>query len=464
MSLEAHVVGKIALVCFLLFGPSAIAGQWETIATMPGLEYLPESAHRIGDRVYLIHRNTPREGAADFVIADDLDCQNQALRISWANGSLGKVTGRYYNNGKSQDRYASVDFKAADTDQVFYDWACKLPLQPERLVNVRTEQEGALTQVDISSVKRIGAVATLWMRHDYPTINFDPPYNAPFDSKREFVRLNCDTSRYSILVGYDFMPDGTVTDGMIAPEEDTALTPSDSYAAAKEIACNTSMDLKSFAGIGGITSRPKPPLPPKRGIEDVAIPTEVAKAVARLLSILPDEPVVSEAKITQTSKSSLVQTSRQVIVVIKPKKDGTTRVQEIYDRGVSVDREVLGPVQLKSKMNSNMAEPSDVTLTTSLTVNSGTWAAGQEFSFEIEMPATAGPKKFEMSCKIGEPIEANTIHRSLAGHAWPLECDRKGDSKMRGYYVGQLRYFFVAHSESSLGRSDSTIDGIEIGR
>jgi len=210
-----------------------------------------------------VHRNTPRKGGANFVIANEVDCENQALRISWADASLGNVRGRYYNEGKSHDHYAPASFKAAETDRVFFDWACKLPLQPESLVNIRREPEEKLTQVDMGSVTREGAMATLWMRHDYPTISFDPPYGAPFDSKREFVEINCHTNRYRVLAGYDFMPDGEVTDGMIAPNgEDSEPTPSDSYAAAKEIACETTINPRSFVGIGGDTIRPKAsPLP-----------------------------------------------------------------------------------------------------------------------------------------------------------------------------------------------------------
>ncbi|RUM23848.1 hypothetical protein EFQ99_17755 [Rhizobium vallis] len=251
-------IQKIALVCLLLSSPPAFASQWETIATIPGLEYLPDSAHRIGSHVYVVHRNTPREGGANFVIANEVDCENEALRISWADGSLGDVKGRYYNEGKSHDHYAATNFKSAETDKVFFNWACTLPLQPEHLINLRREREETLTQIDIGSVKREGPIATLWMRHDYPAISLDPPYNAPFDSKREFVQVNCDTNLYRVSVGYDFMPDGTVTDGMIAPEgDDSELTPSDSYAAAKEIGCRSTLNPIDIVGIGGPTIRPK---------------------------------------------------------------------------------------------------------------------------------------------------------------------------------------------------------------
>lgn len=261
MTLErtrAHAIQKITLACILLFSPPAFAGQWQPIAAIPGLDYLPDSAHRIGSHVYLVHRNAPREGGPNFVIANEVDCENQTLRISWANASLGNVKGRYYNEGKSPDHYATTNFKAAEPDKVFFDWACKLPLQPEHLVNVRREREETVTQVDVGSVTKEGAMTTLWMRHDYPTISFDPPYSAPFDSKREFVEINCHTSRYRVLVGYDFMPDGAVTDGMVAPDgEDWELTGSDSYAAAKEIACETTINPRNFVGIGGETIRPK---------------------------------------------------------------------------------------------------------------------------------------------------------------------------------------------------------------
>lgn len=183
MAWKAAVVRKITLGCLSLLATPAVAGEWQPIEAMPGLEYLPESAHRTDDHVYFVHRNVPRDGGPNFVIADEVDCKNQALRISWDDGTLGNVKGRY---GKVQDRYAPAESRPAESDKVFYDWACKLPLQPECLINVRAEPHGALTQIDIGSVTRIGVTATLWMRHDYPAIGFDPPW------KREFVELNCD--------------------------------------------------------------------------------------------------------------------------------------------------------------------------------------------------------------------------------------------------------------------------------
>lgn len=199
-------------------------------------------------------------------------------------------------------------------------------------------------------------------------------------------------------------------------------------------------------------------------LDDVAVPANVQATAAKLQSILPDGTVVSEARITRTRRGT-VSPGGQTTLVIKPNEGGMTRVQEIYNPSFVMDREMVGPVQLKSKNNARglygPAENQRITITTAFALTASTWAADAPFSFETEMSGGTEPQK--TSCKIGQSIDAKTVHTSLAGRAWPLECDSTG-SKQSGYYLEELRYFLTMHGESEFGTSDYSIERAEIVR
>ncbi|OWV92449.1 hypothetical protein ATY78_02655 [Rhizobium sp. R635] len=199
------------------------------------------------------------------------------------------------------------------------------------------------------------------------------------------------------------------------------------------------------------------------GLDDVAVPADVQATAAKLQAILPNGPVALEASITRTSST---RPGHPVTFVVKPSKSGTTRVQEVYSPSFVMDREELGPVQLKSKNNQRgfygPQENERITITTALALTASTWVAGASFSFDTEMSGGAGHRK--TSCTIGQSVEAKTVHPTLEGHAWPLQCE-DASWKESGYYIEELRYFLVMHSQSDdLGASDYAIDRIEITR
>lgn len=199
------------------------------------------------------------------------------------------------------------------------------------------------------------------------------------------------------------------------------------------------------------------------GLDDVAVPANVQATAAKLQAILPNGPVALEASITRTSST---RPGHQVTLVVKPGKSGTTRVREVYSPSFVMDREEVGPVQLKSKNNQRglhgPQENRRITITTALTLTVSAWAADASFSFDTEMSGGAGLQ--ETSCMIGRSVEAKTVHAALEGRAWSLQCDHTS-WKESGYYIEELRYFLVMHSQSDdLGASDYSIDSIEITR
>ncbi|MGO7969908.1 surface-adhesin E family protein [Rhizobium ruizarguesonis] len=464
---KSRIEQSIAFTCCLLFSLPAMAEPWQAIPDRPDTQYLVDSAHRIGDHVYLVHRVSPPDAFSKYTAAAEFDCGKHAMRTSWADLSYGRMNTRFYSN--SARGYTPVQFSevnATPQNESFYRWACRLPLPKERLVNARRRDDDTLIQVDVSSVKRIGESVFLWTRYDYPEIHLDPPYDAPFDSKREFVKVNCAASSYRILLGYDFTPEGAMTDGMTEPsDEDLPFTANDDYVLAiKDVACDSSLDPIKFAGIGGSPIRPKASLPRDQNFEDVANPPAVIAAAAKLQSILPQGPMAASAKIAVEIQNSKHQGDGSVVKIIKPSQDGTVRVQEIYSPQFTVDREWLGPVQLKSKMDSSLSGDRDVTITQSLAVEAPIWAPDAGIVFQTEMLTGRKSTKSDTSCHLGQPVEAETVHASLKGKAWPLNCHYDNGNKDNGFYIEELRYYLATHSESEYGISDYVIKGTEVER
>ncbi|CAJ0886929.1 hypothetical protein R77567_03893 [Ralstonia sp. LMG 32965] len=469
--MPTHLLAKTIFACCTLLSFNAIGSPWAPVPTKPEYEYLADSVHRIGDHVYLIHRNLIHsdKGELELMAPAEFSCGDRTMRFAWSDAIVnGKLMRRWY--GKSIGRYAAQGFIQTQGDSphaAFLNWACQLPIQPERLVNARRLGDGTLIQIDTGSFRKTGAVASFWTRHDYPQIVLDPPYNAPYDSKREFVRVNCDTKTYRISVGYDFTPEGAITDGMI--ERDDVQTPFDStddYALAiQELACSKSADASAYRGIGGAVSRPKTPLHPDVGIDDVPVPPDVQATAAKFKSILPNGPTVSVARITKLTTSGKFKDAGPMVFEIRPKSDGSTRVHEIYSPEFSVDRELVGLAQLKSKMNINVAEERNVAVTEVLTLGTSEWVPGGHITFNSQIQGIGKRIDSGSTCDIGQPVDASTVHAGLKGSAWPLKCKDAQGRLYNGYYVEELRYFVELHSESAdYGKADYAIESIAIER
>lgn len=198
-----------------------------------------------------------------------------------------------------------------------------------------------------------------------------------------------------------------------------------------------------------------------RAVDSAAVLT----AASRLRSTFPGSAPVKLAKITQTMRNDRFPTLGPMVLEIKPTADGNTRVHEVYGPDFNVDREIAGVVQLRSQMNARTAALSGGAVTQKLDVEVPAWAPGASFSYRSEAYAKGTPLLDGKTCTIGDPVEAKSFHASFAGRAWPLDCkDLKGGSS-KGYYVEELNYFLVTHSESKdFGTTNNTIDSVVVER
>lgn len=463
-------------VAFLLCAFACLHAQatsWEPIAAVPTSSYLVESAHRIGDRVYLMDRwQSPQKTySLETVGPVEFDCASRQMRRPWSDVTVrGQYTTRSYGD-ESFDRYAPSRFKpVADTgfERPLLDWACHLDLPQERLVNVARTASNDLIQVDVASIKRSGAITSFWTRHDYPEIDVDPPYHAPYDSKRQHVQVNCSAEKYRILFGYDFTPDEAVTDAM--PENTSADEPldaADDYARAiKTIACGKPLNAETFSGIGGNTIRPKTPLSTAPVEAASAIPPEVLAEVQKLQAVLPVPNVARGAKLTMIGKGAKASnTNPPVVHLIQPKKDGRAHIHSIYRQNVTMDHEMAGLVELSSKLTIGAPGATSTFITTALTLDAPAWRPNTEIVFSSESSGTGAPLKFKTTCTIGEPLAANAIHPALAGRAWALKCNHSSQGASEGYYVEELGYFLTMRTVSKeFSVTDYSIQSLSVER
>jgi hypothetical protein len=224
------------------------------------------------------------------------------------------------------------------------------------------------------------------------------------------------------------------------------------------------------SGIGGLGTSERVQSAADVGMDDVAVPSTVLEVANKLRAILPPKPTtvgVSVARIIET-RTMKKTGPYAVIFEVQPLADGSTRVLEIYERGISVDREMVGMVQLRSKANVGGRAVRGVDLTQVLTLNAGAWEPGAEISFTEELrnvPSAERSRRYGLTCRIGEPVNASVVNSSLVGRAWPMDCHDQGGTTQKGFYIDELGYFLMMHGTSAEdGNMDVSIDRISIER
>ncbi|RDU99292.1 hypothetical protein [Trinickia dinghuensis] len=198
--------------------------------------------------------------------------------------------------------------------------------------------------------------------------------------------------------------------------------------------------------------------------DSVSAPNSIVAAAQAFNANLPARSSFKSARILETMKSSSTGTVK-IAVDLLPTADGLTRVREIYSPNFYVDREMVGLVQLKSKMS---AVDTSVSVTQALTVKAHDWKKGGEVSFATEAVDVPGKGKASdsgLDCQVGSPVSASKVSSGLPGNAWPLDCLRLGDGPVKGYYVEALGYFLATREGSKeSGIADTTVDSISIER
>ncbi|SDI29319.1 surface-adhesin E family protein [Paraburkholderia phenazinium] len=457
---------------------NAIAMNWVPVPTDAMSTYLPESAIRIGDDIYLVeqgpvyrmeHGGAVRDDTMQSTSVEQIDCAAQRERTLLIDTYQGNRFLRLFESASRSYRQAVYRSESEGSPGLVRLRAiCALPLYRERLVNIGRGGGDALFQIDTRSVRDSGKVRTVWARIDYPKITLNPPYGAPYDSIRESIALDCAAGNAQVLIRYYFSPEGGITDATKVLDQPPPSSPIESDPLFVQVAhavCGAPIDPEHFSGpIGGSVIRVKSQTPEMPAIEVGPIPDDVRTAADAFSQALPGVARFSKATVTLTSSSSQFPQTQDVIE-LQPQQDGTTLLRESYHY-FYVDRASVGGfAQLGSRMINNTPEIGG-SLTEQLSTAISTFAEGATFNYRS---STRGSQPGglvnhdETTCRIGKPLDASTLNAALPGRAWPIDCMAGDHSTRSGYYVETLRFFLVTESESnSYGKRISHIDAVSI--
>ncbi|WP_157649859.1 surface-adhesin E family protein [Burkholderia ubonensis] len=452
--------------------------NWVPMPTDSTFSYLPESAIRIGDHVYLAKQGPVyrveysgaevRDYSMQSTSVEEFDCAAQRERTllidTYRRGRFVRI---FEDASRSYKRAVYKSVNESSSGLASLKAICAFPLHRERLVNIGKGDGDTLFQIDTRSVRDSGTTRTVWARIDYPKFTLNPPYGAPYDSIRELISLDCAARNAQVLIRYYFPPAGEITDATKLLDPPPPTSPIESDALIAQVAhavCGAPIDPEHFAGlISGSVIRKKPETPEMPAIEVGPIPDDVRTAADVFSRALPGVASFSKATVT-LSRSSPQFHQSQGVVELRPQSDGTTLLRESYTY-FYVDRASVGGfAQLRSRMVDNTPE-SGGSVTEQLSATISTFADGATFNYRSSMRSSgpSGLSNEDETCRIGKPMDAATLNTTLSGRAWPINCMAGDRSARSGYYVEALRFFLVTESESDIaGKWSTRIDAVSI--
>ncbi len=173
----------------------------------------PLATVRINDRITVMNQSVFEDGQ-NINRWDGFDCStNKAVRLYWDMlDDKENVVRRFY--GKSYDRYAPPQPGSAMDE--FAPTMCQSP----HLKNVswayieKKSEYGTPVLLDTASIIHVKDLLIAKIGFEYDEIQYDPPYDAPYDMKIEVHAYNCATLQDSVLAGLDITPEGYVSDSL----------------------------------------------------------------------------------------------------------------------------------------------------------------------------------------------------------------------------------------------------------
>ncbi|RTD86017.1 hypothetical protein EJO68_29370 [Variovorax atrisoli] len=299
---------------------------------------------------------------------------------------------------------------------------------------VQRSPDGTFTLIDIASVGTSDGALFFWGAFDYPRMDFDLPYRAPFGQKRERFRLECQTKSYAQVSGFDIDERGRVTDGRIDGAK----------AKSNAIGTDTNSDYQALfkAACGGTSAAQALPvfapraksMPDPRGL--TALSPEVTAAVSR--SGLPPAPkrlkrVVLEGTWTRDGKTTPTRSEVQI------EPDATASLFRTRTREADGTRgqfaSFAGLADLSAFVNflPGPATISQVVTDLSLTGDWQRMTVGSELRYatkKLSLFSMMGGTTYDYTtvCKIVGVSAAAELHADLSGEAKRLQCHMEPDS------------------------------------
>ena len=342
------------------------------------------------------------------------------------------VNGRRHGVRKELDERQTLALKALPA----VERACRAA--PPDWREVQRSADGAFTLIDIASVETSDGALLFWGAFDYPRMDFDLPYRAPFGQKRERFRLACQSQSYAQVSGFDIDERGRVTDGRVDGEKAKShLVDGDTNADYKALFKTACGGASAWQALPVFTPRAKA-MPDPRGL------TTPSPAVMNAISQLglPPAPkrlkrVVLEGTWTRDGKTSPTRNELQIA------PDATAAVFRTRtktgagpaDGSRAQSASLLGLVDVSSFVNFLPGTDTISQAMTDLTLT-GDWqrmAVGSELRYatkKLSLFSMIGGASYDYTtvCKVVGVGVAAEFHPDLSGDARRLECRMQPDS------------------------------------
>lgn len=370
---------------------------------------------------------------------DGFDCSTQkAVKLYWEMLDDDEaVVRRFY--GDSYGRYAAPR-PNSDLDGVAAT-LCKSPqLKNASWVYIeKKSQYDTPILLDTASVIRAKDLLIAKIGFEYNEIQYDPPYDAPYDMKIEVHAYNCATNKDSVLAGLDMTPEGYVSDSLsgkaaLRRAADFTNTPATDAALKQLCAMSTP---SAFKGQGAyvpstkkksVSSTLGPMLPEMSSntpqwLAQFPLPAEIDKQAQQIVNPW------ATPRFKKMTWTMIWGKEKGVPMELDVQPDGLMLLLENYNM-FKVQRLSLGNLgQLKGgiSLDSTPSIISELHTTLRFPLHQG-----QTFTFDTVLPAKGkddNKTTIKRRCEVIGSDEARQISSVLSGRYWKVACEIDSDDK-----------------------------------
>lgn len=327
---------------------------------------------------------------------------------------------------------------------------------------IQRSGDGTATLIDVSSLVKKENQLIFQGGFDYPEMNFDLPYKAPYGQKAELFQLSCADASYKQLNGFDIDERSRVTDGLVFGAKATTAridgnTNAD-YQALFKVACTAPSTLRKLPVFSDRLKR----VPEDKVLSEPA--TETLQAIAGL-HLSQAKSTLKKLVVEETLSTKGKTTSSRQEWQISP--DNRPGVFSLIQKTPGSLGRAVSFMGLFDLSNLTFYPPGETNISrlTTKTIFTGDWAhmsVGSEIGYE-----TTAPTLFSMiggfvyqgitQCRIAESVPASTLNSALTGNAKQLICSStfKEISPRTETYFYLEDYGFTVRTAQKYGDTES---------
>lgn len=468
-----YLLPALLAIAFSSHAASAPEGQGKKIVSST---VNPLLMMRLNDRITAMNHIVFEDGQ-NINRWDGFDCSTgKAVNLYWEMlDDKEAIVTRFY--GDSFGRYAAPR-PASALDQAAATLCNSPQLKNASWVYIeKKSQYDTPILLDTASVIRVKDLLIAKIGFEYDEIQFDPPYDAPYDMKIEVHAYNCAAQKDSVLAGLDMTPEGYVSDSLsgkaaLRRADDFTNTPATAAAFKQLCAMNTPSAFKGEGEYVALTKKKSvsstlgPMLPDfsnnsPQWLAQFPLPSEVDKQAQQIVNPW------ATPRFKKMSWTMKWNGDEAVPMVLDVQPNGLMLLLEDY-KIFKTQRLTMGNLgQLKggisldnspsvaSELHSNLRFPLH---------------QGQTFTFDTVALKPGNDKKkttINRHCEVIGSDDARQINSALSGRYWKVTCDIESGGEDEKQTLAWLTDFnvFIPLTQSVKGKEmPVTTSDVQIAR